>query len=298
MNAKMHITGCVMLSNGNLIIANYEKKYLIEYSYTGKHIRDIPVSGTPCCIAVIDPNRIVVTYPTSKFLEIMNNTTFQVEKRIGFQKTCLGVSHENGRLYVVCGHATIQVLDLSGRNLETLIITSNSVMNITTSRDRIFYTDYTSNKGHCCLMNGEELWQFESKNIRYPYGAAVDNSDNVYVVGSNSKNLTMIQHDGKDSKTLLTESDGLVNPKNVAEEGSDIGVLQILLEDECEDLRSEDCVPKEKDEVDSRFRPVENDEVAAQSKPYIPVNTIKKANLAKNMYNSWRLGAMLNAGEE
>lgn len=50
--------------------------------------------------------------------------------------------------------------------------------------------------------------------------------------------------------------------------------------------------------MDSRFRPVENGEVDAQSKPYIPANTIKKANWAKNMYNSWRLGAILNAEEE
>ncbi|CAC5388646.1 unnamed protein product [Mytilus coruscus] len=211
---KMHvtcITGCIILPNGNLLMANNACKYLIEYSDTGEHIRDIPVSGSPCCIAVVDSNRIVVTYGTAKFLDIMNNITFRVEKKISFQKSARGVFQENGRLYVVSGCATIHILDLSGRHLETLEISNNATY-LTTSRDRIFY--YT-NKVHCCLMNGEELWQFESKNIICPRDASADSNHNVYVVGFHSNNLTIIQHDGKDSKILLTESDGLESPRAV-----------------------------------------------------------------------------------
>ncbi|CAG2222993.1 unnamed protein product [Mytilus edulis] len=115
-NVEMNITGCVMLSNGHLLMANSASKFLIEYSNTGEHINDIPVSQFPCSIAVIDSCRIVVTYGSASFLEIMNNDTFQVEKKISFPKSCWGVSHQNGRLYVVSGFATIQVLDLSGDN--------------------------------------------------------------------------------------------------------------------------------------------------------------------------------------
>ncbi|CAG2223033.1 unnamed protein product [Mytilus edulis] len=120
---------------------------------------------------------------------------------------------KNGRLYVVSAIATIQVLDLSGRQLETLKIASNRVINLTSSKNMIFYTDCNSNKVHCCLMNGDELWQFESKNIIYPFNATVDNSDNVYVVSSTAYNLTIIQNNGKVSKTLLKESDGLNRPQ-------------------------------------------------------------------------------------
>ncbi|VDI53298.1 Hypothetical predicted protein [Mytilus galloprovincialis] len=212
-NVEMNITGCIMLSNGHLLMANSASKSLIEYSNTGEHINDIPVSQFPCSIAVIDSCRIVVTYGSASFLEIMNNDTFQVKKKISFPKSCWGVSHQNGRLYVVSGIATIQVLDLSGRQLETLKIASNRVINLTSSKNMIFYTDCNSNKVHCCLMNGDELWQFESKNIIYPFNATVDNSDNVYVVSSTAHNLTIIQHNGKESKTLLKESDGLNRPQ-------------------------------------------------------------------------------------
>ncbi|CAC5404509.1 unnamed protein product [Mytilus coruscus] len=214
-NVDMDITGCVMLSKGNILIANCAEKYLIKYSDAGKHIRDIPVSGMPFGIEVIDSTRIVVTYATANFVEIMNSKTFKVEMNIRYNNDAWGVSQENGRLYVVSGYAAVQVLDLSRKQWETLKIASDSVLNITTTRDRIFYTDYATSNVHCCLINGEEFWQFGSKNILRPRGLAVDNHNNVYVVGFGSNNLTIIQNDGKNSRTLLTESDGLVNPRDV-----------------------------------------------------------------------------------
>ncbi|CAG2223035.1 unnamed protein product [Mytilus edulis] len=211
-SAEMNITGCVMLSNGHLLMVNCASKSLIEYTNTGEHIREIPVSGTPFGIAIINPRCIVVSYANTNFLEIMNNITFKVEKKIRFNRSARGLSHENGILYVVSGYASIQVLDLSGRQLETLKIASSSVMNLTTNRDNIFYTDYNSNKVHCCLLSGEELWQFKSDSINNPDGIAVDNNHNVFVLGFESNKLIIIQHDGKESKTLLTDSDGLNGP--------------------------------------------------------------------------------------
>ncbi|CAC5356918.1 unnamed protein product [Mytilus coruscus] len=185
-NAEIFIVGCATLPNGHLLIANSKENQLIEYSDTGEHIRDIPVSGMPFGITVIDSNRVGVTYSDMEFLEITNNNTFNVEKKISLQNSCCGISIEDRRLYVISGDSTIQVLDLSGRQLDTLNMPSNSVLHITTGRDRIFYTDYDKNILHCCSLKGY-----------------------------NSDNITIIQQDGKDSKTLLTKSDGLYNPTAV-----------------------------------------------------------------------------------
>lgn len=214
-NVDMDITGCTMLPKGDILIANCAEKYLIKYSDAGKHIRDIPVSGLPFGVEVIDSTRIVVTYATANCVEIMNINTFTVEMKIRYHNDAWGVSQDNGRLYVVTGNATVQVLDLSRSQFETLKLASVSVFNITTSRDRLFYTDFATGNVHCCLINGEEFWQFGSKNIRRPRVLAVDNHNSVYVVGYGSNNLSIIQHDGKNSRTLLTESDGLFNPRDV-----------------------------------------------------------------------------------
>ncbi|XP_052079891.1 E3 ubiquitin-protein ligase TRIM71-like [Mytilus californianus] len=210
----MNISSCVTLPDGHFLMANGKGKHLIQYNDKGKHVRAIPVSSRPYDITVIKPNRIAVSYGDAKFLEIININTFTVEKRIKLQDDCFGVSEEDGRLYVV-GYSSIQVLDLSGRQLETLKMELNDVYYITTSKDRIFYTDTSKNKVHCCRLNGEELWQFESESIRLPVGITVDNKQNVYVVGHSSRNLTVIQHDGKDSTILLTVQDGLNKPNDV-----------------------------------------------------------------------------------
>ncbi|CAC5356922.1 unnamed protein product [Mytilus coruscus] len=157
--SKIIISSCVMLPNANTLIANNTtENYLTEYSNTGEDIRDTPVSGRPFDITVIEPQRIVVTYDNTKFIEIMNSNTFNLEKKIRLQNSCYGISIEDGRLYVISEDSTIQVLDLSGRQLETLKIPSNNVLRMTPSRDRIFYTDYIKDIIYCCSLKGEELW--------------------------------------------------------------------------------------------------------------------------------------------
>ncbi|XP_071150326.1 uncharacterized protein [Mytilus edulis] len=212
---EMNIKGCVMLPNGHILFANYTKEnQLIEYKDTGEHIRDINVSGKPYSITVIDVNRIAVTYGIGKYLEIMHTNSFHVEKKIAVQTDCWGISYENGSLYVISGHCTIKILDLSEIQ-KTFEIASKGVLNITTNKDKIFYTDNKTNIVHCCSLNGDDIWQFTSDSLQAPYDVAVDNYQNVYVVGYKSNCLTMIQNDGRDSITLLTDSNGLDKPRAV-----------------------------------------------------------------------------------
>ncbi|VDI71126.1 Hypothetical predicted protein [Mytilus galloprovincialis] len=212
---KLSITGCIIMPNGNLLMANAtDENHLIEYSDIGEHISDIPVSCVPYDIAVIDLDHIVVTYGDKCFIEILHYNTFNVEMKISLQKSCLGVSHADGRLYVINGNS-VQVLDLCGRQLKTMKTASLSVTRITASRDKIVYSDWKNSKVHCCHLNGEELWQFENDNIDFPRDITLDNYNNVFVVSYRSSNLTIVQHDGKTSQILLTESDGLLQPRTV-----------------------------------------------------------------------------------
>ncbi|VDH91968.1 Hypothetical predicted protein [Mytilus galloprovincialis] len=212
---ELKVTGCVILPNGILLLANNTRENkLIMYSDTGKHIRDIQVSGKPFDIAVIDLDRIVVTYGDESYIEIMNSNTFNVEKKISLQNSCLGISHEDGKLFVANGNG-IQVIGLSGKEMKTLKEVSKGIFYIKSTRDKIFYTDFNTQKIHCCHLNGKELWQRKIDSIVFPLGITLDNYHNVYVVCYSSHNLTTIQPDGKDSKTLLAESDGLMLPQTV-----------------------------------------------------------------------------------
>lgn len=52
-------------------------------------------------------------------------------------------------------------------------------------------------------MKGKEVWRFHDDSLRHLYGVANDFSGNVFVVGCVSRNLILIQHDGKTYKNLL-----------------------------------------------------------------------------------------------
>ncbi|CAC5394688.1 unnamed protein product [Mytilus coruscus] len=82
-------------------------------------------------------------------------------------------------------------------------------------------------------MNGKELWQFQSESIKCPESIAVD------ILSNHFNNLTIIQHDGKLSKALLTKSDGLFNPLVVYYE-KEKRILLLCNEDETKKL-AEQC---------------------------------------------------------
>ena len=71
------------------------------------------------------------------------------------------------------------------------------------------------NSLHCYNMAGDVIWVFNKFIGKIPYGLSADEKQNVFVSGWGSNILTIISHDGTLSKTLLTKSDGLYQPRIV-----------------------------------------------------------------------------------
>ncbi|XP_063420939.1 uncharacterized protein LOC134706160 [Mytilus trossulus] len=210
------ITGCIVLPDDRILIADYwESSKLKEYNNNGQHIRDIPTSNEPFSLTAIDTDRIAVTYGFKEYLEIINTTGNGERKKVQCSNYCWGISYQDQKLYVIVLRQGIVVMDLNGTTLNTIDINVLRVYNITTTSDRIYYTDEDSNTVHCCSMTGHEIWVFKDQSISEPRGLSVDSNQNVFVVGQTSKNLTLIQNDGKDSKVLLTDRDGLQCPSAV-----------------------------------------------------------------------------------
>ncbi|XP_052093338.1 uncharacterized protein LOC127729556 isoform X2 [Mytilus californianus] len=210
------ITGCIVLPDDRIIIADYNGcGKLMEYNNNGKHIRDIPVSDKPHSLTIVDTDCIAVTYGSSEYLEIINTKNYSERKKVKCKKYCWGISYQDQKLYVVVLQQGIVVMDLNGKTLDTIEIDVPIVYNITTTRDNIYYTDLGNNTVHCCSMTGQDILVFKDQSISNPRGISVDHNQNVFVVGQTSNNLTVIQHDGKDSKVILTDRDGLQSPSAV-----------------------------------------------------------------------------------
>ncbi|VDI70627.1 Hypothetical predicted protein [Mytilus galloprovincialis] len=199
----MYISGCTFLANGNLLIADTNgQDVLLEYNDDGKFIREKPISATPYTIALKDTDRIAVSY-VRPYIEIIDINKTIVIKRLKLKHNCLGISYSDGKIYVVVGGKGIVVLDMEGTIVNTIKCDSTDVFNITTSKNRIYYTEINRKTVNCCSSTGEKICSFKDKSLLFPGGIAVDHDQNVFVVDKHSNNLLMLQDGGKVSKTLL-----------------------------------------------------------------------------------------------
>ncbi|CAC5395463.1 unnamed protein product [Mytilus coruscus] len=196
-----------MLSNGNVLIADYVGNNVIkEYSEDGKHIRDIPCSNGPFDLTVIDSDCIAVTYGDKKYVEILDMKNNTVVRKVIFNDECHGISYQENKLFIIIDG--IVITDITGRVLQTLDIDCGSYLK--TIKDRIYFT--CNSTVNCISMAGEKIWEHTEKSSGDLFGITVDDHENVYVTDVQSNTLIAIQHAGRCSRTLLTETDGLHSP--------------------------------------------------------------------------------------
>lgn len=214
-HVEYSITGCILLPDERIIAAVSDlKKSLQEYNISGENIRDIPVSGSPFDLTIIDTHRIAVTYGYGKFIEVidMQTNAVNVEKKINCDGSCWGISYQDGKLYVSVCKKGILITNTAGNILNTIQCDPHY---ITTTHDSIYYTNGSRDTVYCCNMTGQGIWNFTDTLADELEGISVDHNGNVLVVCRMWNSLKLIQHDGKDSKTLLTMVDGLDYPSVV-----------------------------------------------------------------------------------
>ena len=107
------------------------------------------------------------------------------------------------------------MLNISDKSRSHIIRRSmSSVYYVATSGDKLYYTNSSTHTVTCCDLNGTTQWEFNDERVlRCPLGISVDNDENVYVVGLYSRNVVVISPDGQRHRQLLSDKDGLVNPR-------------------------------------------------------------------------------------
>ncbi|CAG2230899.1 unnamed protein product [Mytilus edulis] len=141
------LTGCTVLTNGNLLMANnHGNTILMEYSEDGKRIHDIPCSSKPFDLTVIDTDRIAVTYGDKKYVEILNLKKNTVEKEVEFENDCYGISYQDNKLFIIITGGIV-ITDIEGKVLKTFYFECE--MYIETTKDRIYFT--TKRRSNCKL---------------------------------------------------------------------------------------------------------------------------------------------------
>ncbi len=107
------------------------------------------------------------------------------------------------------------MLNLSDKSVSDIINSNMTyVCYVATSGDKLYYTNWNTHTVTCCDLHGTAQWEFNDESVlRCPLGISVDNDGNVYVVGFHFNNVVVISPDGQRHRQLLSDKDGLVNPR-------------------------------------------------------------------------------------
>ncbi|CAG2202575.1 unnamed protein product [Mytilus edulis] len=133
-------------------------------------------------LLMINQNTIAITYPNEKAIKIFNMENETVTKVITLDKLCYGLSFSNNSLAVGLEKDEIRIIDLEGNTLKSIQVES------------------------------KQIWKY-TQDLESPEGLCTDTYGNIIVADYYSDRIIVISKDGQNSKVLISEEDGLENPK-------------------------------------------------------------------------------------
>ncbi|VDI56997.1 Hypothetical predicted protein [Mytilus galloprovincialis] len=211
-NNNKDISDMICLMDGRVIEVQWRGKVNLLTS-DGKLQKQLPIPGEPWSVTQINENTIAITYLYEKAIKIFNMEKETVTKVITLGKECNGLSFSNGSMAVGLSDDVIRIIDLEGNTLKSIQVDSKSdLYNLVYSNDRVIYSDYVGNAVYCYDESGKQIWKYE-QDLSGPFGLCIDTYGNIIVADYGSNRIVVISKDGQDSKVLISEEDGLNNPK-------------------------------------------------------------------------------------
>ncbi|VDI47063.1 Hypothetical predicted protein [Mytilus galloprovincialis] len=213
------VTGCSFSSTEDTILVDYAKRRLLVLNGDGTLKNDILLSNQyPVDVTCIDDKTVAVSFQYSNQIQIINILTKTIEKWIKATNYCYGICYIDGHLFYCVACTGIQKVKLSDHCPYTLVKddTLSNWSFVTTSKDKIFYTNNKYLTVTCCSFTGQKLWKYKDQSVHYPLGIAVDNESNVYIASKGNNSIIVLSSDGKPARKLLVHDDGICNPYGLA----------------------------------------------------------------------------------
>ena len=231
------ITGLALLSNGDILLADYNNKCLkmLEQSQRIKDVLDL--QGIPYDVSVINERDAVVTLPLQQYVIqfVRYSPRLMVLKTVKLNKGCWGVEVAKDSIFIACNNNTqkqeVVVMDLTGQIKRIIEISKispqfHNLRHIAANHagDKLYVTG--TNQLMCMTVDGNVIYQRTDAKLGGPRGVVVDGEDNALVCCFDANKILTVKADGTKCKTLLKVSDGVKDPKTIGYRVSD-GVLVV-----------------------------------------------------------------------
>ncbi|XP_071145914.1 uncharacterized protein [Mytilus edulis] len=212
------ILSCVILPNKQMIFvdSHARNKRLIVLNEDGTPDRNINLTGKPFDIAVIDSNKIAISFPwcTRNRIGIINLTNNKSEPDIVFKNKCYGISYDKDRLFVVVKTEGILIMDLIGKVSACLPIEGVGIFYVHVKNDRLYCSDECNDTVRCYDMKGCSIWTFKDSNLVSP--RSISSDDNfILIAGCKTNNVVSIYFNGSFASVICDTDDGINNPTSI-----------------------------------------------------------------------------------
>jgi hypothetical protein len=207
----IYISGITVIDNDMIVLCDSCTSRLLVNSDNNEYQYHITTRYKPYDITTIPgTNMAVVSFNNSDNIQLIDIVRKKVCKKIhitGSQSG--GVAASNTNIFVG-SKGSIHVLDHQGhpvRKIKTKKQDRIPVYITVCSSGNLCYSDYVSL--HCIKPDGEEVFTYNSPDLRGTQGVTTDNHGSVYIVGCLSNNIHRLRPDGTLIDIILTEEDNV-----------------------------------------------------------------------------------------
>ncbi|CAG2251417.1 PML [Mytilus edulis] len=210
-----NITGCSLFSNGTMIFSSYEHKKIIVLTTDGSWDR-INYQWQTFDVKQIDGRLLAITtgYEGDRIIlrDLLERKTKKIIE-VGVSNDGIAVS---GDWLYFCArkNGLMRVNIIDGSISEVVKEPMSGCAYIAVFDMHLYFTNKLRNTVTCCDLEGNIKWIFKDEStLSFPLGISVDNYCNIYVVGNEFSRVVVISPDGKQSKVILSSTDGLDCPQ-------------------------------------------------------------------------------------
>ncbi|VDI29081.1 Hypothetical predicted protein [Mytilus galloprovincialis] len=195
-----YIKDCVIVNDGRMVFANSNRSQVLVYTPEGQLSKSIHVDESPFGLAVINSDTVAVTCRKHDTINIVNIDDCVVKQKIKVGKPLNGLSHHDGKLYVLASLSGIMEFDLTGNLIRTIQVdVPDDEGYLSSYKDTFCYTCFNEFIA-CCDYNGREIWRLDIADS----GVAVDNYGNYFCANYGSNTLQIVSADGRRKKEFQT----------------------------------------------------------------------------------------------
>ncbi|XP_062616147.1 uncharacterized protein LOC134277866 [Saccostrea cucullata] len=184
------------LSDGTFVVVNHELNgqcFFYDENFTCIKTID----GLRLPFAVIEyANEFFVTCFDTQSIKVFSTSNYLETQNIKLDIYVYGIACKNDTFYVACGDKIIKI-NRYGHKIKEYKTGSRVVHLLVLNSVDLVYSNKEKNIVTAMTDNGNTLWEYKSSNLKGPYGLERDNAENIFVAGTESRNIHVLSCAGE-----------------------------------------------------------------------------------------------------